>query len=171
MRTDEARSLLLTERRRLEDTLDELRVHAGPSGGSQREDTGELSGMDEHVADVASDTLEREVDLAVLHSLEAMVGAVDAALERLERGTYGRCESCGRPNDDARLRARPAATRSKDHQYVAEVADDTLRGASLHDATEMEAVAHLDLLPAEDEPSAEPAELPESAEERAIHIV
>jgi RNA polymerase-binding transcription factor DksA len=166
MRTDRARTSLDAERRRLEQLRDELRQHAGPTAGTQRDDTGELSGMDEHVADVASDTLEREVDLAVLHSLEAALASVDAALDRLAAGRYGRCEVCGAPIGEARLRALPDATRCLDDQYSAETADAPMRDAALHDRSETDAVSHLDLLPAEDGVHAPPP-----AEESAVHVV
>jgi DnaK suppressor protein len=166
MRTEETRARLEQERERLTVARDALRLHAGPTGGAQREDTGELSGMDEHVADVASDTLEREVDLAVLHSLDAAVAAIDAALDRLAAGCYGRCEVCGGPIGEARLRALPQATRCLRDQNAAEVADAALRDGLLHSASEMEAVAHLDLLPVEDpRPTLPPAE------EGAMHVV
>jgi RNA polymerase-binding transcription factor DksA len=161
----EARSQLEAERRRLEVARDALRMHAGADGGSQRDDTGELSGMDEHVADVASDTLEREVDLAVLHSLETALASIDAALERLASGRYGRCEVCGGPIGSARLRALPDATRCLDDQYAAETVDAALRDDVLHSATEFEAVAHLDLLPVDDRRT------PPAAEEGAMHVV
>jgi DnaK suppressor protein len=41
--------------------------------------------------------------------------AVRAALERLDSGTYGRCEICGRMIDDERLEARPETTRCREH--------------------------------------------------------
>ena len=40
-----------------------------------------------------------------------LAAKIEAALERLEHGTFGTCESCGRPISAARLRARPVTTR------------------------------------------------------------
>lgn len=166
MRTDEVRALLRTERRHIELTRDALGLHAGPLGGTRREDTGELSGMDEHVADVASDTLEREIDLSLFHAVEADLAAVDAALARVADGSYGRCETCRIQIGDARLRALPAATRCLAHQAEAEVADAWLRRSLLADETDLEAAAHLDLLPPEEgTPTTQPAE------EAAVHRV
>jgi RNA polymerase-binding transcription factor DksA len=149
MDADEARALLEAERRRLLVTRDALAMHAGPLAGTQRDDTGELSGMDEHLADVASDTLEREVDLTVLHSLDADLAAVGAALERVDGGSYGLCAACGAAIGESRLRALPAATRCLAHQVEAEAAHDALRQAVLAARSDVEAAAHLDLLPVE----------------------
>lgn len=162
----ETQSLLESERRRLLYARDALRLHAGPAGGSQRDDTGELSGMDEHLADAASDTLEREIDLTVLHSIESDVAAIDSALDRLAGGTYGRCAVCGGPIGEARLRAIPATSLCLEDQYRAERLDDTMRDAAMHDPSEAEAAAHLDLLPTHDA-----AVEPVCAEEDALHEV
>jgi RNA polymerase-binding transcription factor DksA len=150
MRNDAVRAALVAERDHLEETRDALLLHAGPDGGTQREDTGELSGMDEHIADVASDTFEREVDLGLLHAVQADLAAVDAALNRLATGTYGRCERCAVDIGHARLVARPAAALCLAHQHEAERADAMLRRSILHGGTDLEAAAHLDLLPVED---------------------
>jgi RNA polymerase-binding transcription factor DksA len=52
---------------------------------------------------------------ATVDRLEARVADVEAALSRLERGTYGSCEICGAPIDDARLSADPARRRCAEH--------------------------------------------------------
>ncbi|HEX6419575.1 MAG TPA: TraR/DksA C4-type zinc finger protein [Acidimicrobiales bacterium] len=48
-------------------------------------------------------------ELSLLAQVEAELAAVDGALERLDRGTYGRCEACGEPVPDERLAAAPTA--------------------------------------------------------------
>ena len=47
--------------------------------------------------------------------LEAELDDVETALERLDDGTYGRCEVCGGPIDDQRLADQPAARTCADH--------------------------------------------------------
>ena len=68
----------------------------------------ELSTVDQHPAEAATETLERELDLGVLQSVEGELREVTAALERLDAGTYGNCEVCGRPIAEGRLEAMPA---------------------------------------------------------------
>ena len=65
---------------------------------------------DEHDPEGATIGFERAQVAALSASARRTVEAADAALDRLRRGTYGRCEVCGRPIAEARLRARPVAT-------------------------------------------------------------
>ncbi|HXF71220.1 MAG TPA: TraR/DksA C4-type zinc finger protein [Actinomycetota bacterium] len=97
-------------RRALEE--ERRRLLALAAGLSEREAEGggrPLSAADQHPADAGSDTFEREKELAVLQQLRAQIADVEAALRKLEGGTYGRCELCGREIDPVRLEARPAA--------------------------------------------------------------
>ncbi len=67
------------------------------------------SSYDEGFADSGQVTAERgEVD-ALAGSLRETLLEIDAALGKLEAGTYGRCESCGDEIAEARLEAMPAA--------------------------------------------------------------
>lgn len=68
-----------------------------------------VSTDDEHDPDGAGLAVERALIVAFLEHARDRLGDVDRALERLGSGRYGRCETCGRPIDPARLRARPAA--------------------------------------------------------------
>ena len=69
----------------------------------QRESGGDIALVDQHPADVASETEARELDLARQTMFEARLGLIDEALRRLERGEYGRCIVCGREIPEARL--------------------------------------------------------------------
>ena len=70
----------------------------------------ELSSYEDHPADLASETFEREKDLAIAESVESLLHQVNTALEKVDRGTYGVCDACGRPIKKARLQALPFAT-------------------------------------------------------------
>ena len=74
-------------------------------------DDGELSSAagDQHLADHASDMLDREVDESLDENAEMIVHEIDAALERMEAGTYGTCTRCGKPIPEERLAAVPYA--------------------------------------------------------------
>lgn len=60
------------------------------------------------------DPLVAEVD-AALDDVERELAAVSRALERLDAGSYGTCEECGAPLDEALLERKPAATRCERH--------------------------------------------------------
>jgi DnaK suppressor protein len=63
---------------------------------------------------------ERSRDLSIVEDLEAQLTEVDHAIHRIEQGTFGRCEACGREIGTERLRARPAARFCLDDQREAE---------------------------------------------------
>jgi RNA polymerase-binding transcription factor DksA len=106
MDTNAARARLLAERARIE-TVHEAagRLSAGATEAVERE----LSSADQHPAELATETIERELDQSVVVHTQAELVELDAALIRLEGGTYGLCEGCGEPINEARLDALPAA--------------------------------------------------------------
>lgn len=116
-----------TARWRLRDELDRLTsVRAVLLGEAldhetEAESVGELSSIDQHPADLGSETFERERELSLLEDVEAEIADVRRALVRLDRGSYGRCEACGRQIPDERLSAVPAARFCFEHQAAAEV--------------------------------------------------
>lgn len=102
------RALLERERRRLQASLDSLRRawEDAETGG-----IGELSTYDQHPADLGSELAARQVDLGLAQNEARLLAQVESALERLDEGTYGICEQCGRPIPVGRLFAMPSATR------------------------------------------------------------
>jgi RNA polymerase-binding transcription factor DksA len=54
-------------------------------------------------------TAEEATALSLLHTEEGSLAEVNAALDRIDRGTYGRCEACGKPVAKTRLDALPHA--------------------------------------------------------------
>jgi DnaK suppressor protein len=71
-------------------------------------DSGEGAGDD--VADAGSKTFEREQEMSLAENARDLLEQTERALDRLEAGTYGICESCGGPIGKARLQAFPRAT-------------------------------------------------------------
>ncbi|WP_432096002.1 TraR/DksA family transcriptional regulator [Streptomyces sp. bgisy100] len=65
---------------------------------------------DEHDPEGSSTAFERAHVAALLAKAHDQLADLDRALERLERGDYGRCEGCGEPIPAARLEARPSAS-------------------------------------------------------------
>jgi len=106
--TEKFREQLLVEQTRLEEELQEIEKRAAHVDESDR--ATELSSYEDHPADLASETFEREKDLAIGESVQHTLHKVINALEKLDRGTYGRCDACARPIKKARLRALPFAT-------------------------------------------------------------
>ena len=115
MDLDIARTRLLEEKKRLSATTDQLANDLDLEEGEQSS-MGELASVDQHPADVATETFEREKDTALLTTLIARQGEIDAALDRVDRGTYGKCESCGGDIGDERLEAFPMARFCIEHQ-------------------------------------------------------
>ena len=61
-------------------------------------------------ADASSKLFEREHELALSNNTRELLDQTEHALDRIEAGTYGVCESCGKPIGKARLQAFPRAT-------------------------------------------------------------
>ena len=119
MDTDVARQHLVEEKERLEGvkaTFDDEHLE----DESESEAISELASYDQHQADVGTETFEREKDLSILERIEAELNDVEHALRRLDDGTYGRCEACGKPIGEERLEAMPAARFCLDDQALAE---------------------------------------------------
>ena len=106
MDPDSVREILLAERMRLEREIRELESDLAVSPD---ESSGE-SLYDQHMAEMASVTLEREIDLALEDSVRAAMAKVERALEKLEQGTYGLCDRCSKEIGVDRLAAAPYAT-------------------------------------------------------------
>jgi DnaK suppressor protein len=111
--TDEFKERLVEERRRLQDALENLQ---GEHPGSLSDETQELSVADNHPGDVATETFDRELDEGLGEGAQRQIEQIDAALQRIEDGTFGTCTTCGKPIGEDRLRAVPWATLCIDDQ-------------------------------------------------------
>ena len=67
-------------------------------------------GAGDDQADAGSKTFEREQELSIANNRRDLLVQMERAMERLDKGTYGHCESCSQPIMKARLRAFPSAT-------------------------------------------------------------
>jgi len=97
--------LLAEEKRRLEKSIETL----GAAGldRSLGDSISESAVYDNHPADIATETFEREKDFGLREDQMTALGLVEEALRRLEDGTYGACERCGQAVPEARLEAVP----------------------------------------------------------------
>jgi len=100
------RAQLEAERADLLSQLAELGVGAG---------AGAALTYDANFADSSQVTAEKGETEALAATLQEALDAVDAALVRMEDGTYGRCDRCHEPIAPARLEAMPSATRCIQH--------------------------------------------------------
>ena len=100
-------------RKRLEAELAELNSQRDDleeaTNASMAEAAGEV-GFDEEYADAGSYTFERERDLSLVGNVKDLIEKVKHALARIDDGSYGRCEACGKPIEADRLDALPYAT-------------------------------------------------------------
>jgi YteA family regulatory protein len=86
-----------------------------------RESIDELSTYDNHPGDLGTETFERSKDLALLERDAFRMLRIDAALERMDTGEYGRCKACGAFIPLERLDAMPTADHCVEHEPRQEV--------------------------------------------------
>jgi DnaK suppressor protein len=99
---------LLLLRSRLRGDVTQLADAALKKNRSQA--NGDLSSMPIHMADIGSDNFEQEFTLSLMETEGGTLEKIDAALERIEEGTYGECEECGAKIPKQRLAAVPYTT-------------------------------------------------------------
>ena len=107
-------------RARLEDELRKVRsaieyLHK-ENPGAPDEITGDLAmgPGDNHLADIATETVDREIDYTLEENSGNVLREIEAALKRLDDGTYGICTACGKPIEPERLEYLPWATQCAD---------------------------------------------------------
>ncbi len=112
--TSEFRKLLEEERDRLRQASGRMEAETSES---MEDSTGDLSarGVDNHLGDNASETYDRELEEGLDEGVRETLRRIDAALERIDDGTYGTCEIGGEPIGEERLRAIPWTARCIDH--------------------------------------------------------
>lgn len=98
---------LLEERQRLAQALGKLENSVLKR--TQRESSGDLSAYSIHPADLGTDAIDREKDLLVASSEGRQLIEIDEAIQRLQTGAFGVCESCGKEIDRRRLEVVPQA--------------------------------------------------------------
>jgi RNA polymerase-binding protein DksA len=108
----ELRTLLVQERERLESSLATIREDGNRT---MDEEVGVPGGVG---ADTASVTFERELGSGLEEEKQQALVRIDQALARIDEGTYGTCERCGKPIAHERLLARPSASLCIDDQRL-----------------------------------------------------
>lgn len=118
MAVDVARfqELLEEERQRVLDAIEYL--HKENPGSIEDETDDETT--DNHIAETATVTLDREIDYTLEENSENVLLGIDGALERIQEGTYGTCLNCGKQIAADRLAAIPWATHCIDCKRLEE---------------------------------------------------
>ena len=114
MNGERFRERLLEERQRVVDAIEYLHLE---NPGSEDEE--ELP-SDNHLAEAATLTLDREIDYSLEENSTGVLKAIDEALARIDEGTFGTCALCGQPIPEERLEALPYATLCIDCKRKAE---------------------------------------------------
>jgi len=104
---EEFKKLLLHRREQLSGEVEKLSDEA--LRHNRQDAAGDLSSMPIHMADIASDNYEKELNMDFIQMESAELRDIDEALARLEEGGFGICEACSKPIPKARLRAVPHA--------------------------------------------------------------
>jgi RNA polymerase-binding protein DksA len=115
--TAEFRALLEEERARRLDAIAHLH-----EDGAMEDEVGELAGrgVDNHPGDMATVTYDRELDEGLEEGSQQTLEQIERALAKIDDGTYGVCERCGREIGEERLRVRPWAQLCIDDQRLAD---------------------------------------------------
>ena len=101
------RTALLEERERVAQAIANLR---DDHPGRIDEEVEEIAAIAEnHPADTATATLDREIDYSLEEHSTRVLSEIDAALKRVDDGTYGTCTKCGAEIPTERLEASPWA--------------------------------------------------------------
>ena len=108
---DAARRRLQSEKDRVEGLIQDMQSEGLHDAAADQ--VGDLAHVTDP-ADQASETFEREKDLAILEQLEGDLAEIEAALQRLDEGTYGVDEVTGEPIAAERLDAYPVARTNVD---------------------------------------------------------
>lgn len=113
MHPTRARELLSTEL----DALDQRVRFAeeAAAGSAEGDEPGTGTGLHEHAGDLGSEMTNHMENEGLLRTVQEQRRRVQAALSRIDAGTFGRCAVCGVAIDQERLEARPEVTTCREH--------------------------------------------------------
>jgi YteA family regulatory protein len=108
------KQLLLDEQKELDHRL-EANKEGTLEDTDHRSTVGELSAYDNHPADMGTELYDREKDFALEEHADSELNKVNAALQAIEEGTYGKCKVCGIDIPNERLEVIPATLYCVEH--------------------------------------------------------
>lgn len=103
---------LIEEKKSILDTIDGMMENG--LGKSQSVEVSELSMIDNHPGDMGTEMFDKGRRYALLDNEKMIISEIDASLERIESGKYGKCELCGKDIAEERLETLPYATTCMD---------------------------------------------------------
>ncbi|WP_445664684.1 TraR/DksA family transcriptional regulator [Fodinibius sp. AD559] len=98
------KKLLLEKRQEAREQADKIKSSISDSNES---DDADYSSLTHHQGDVGTEMEDQEMNYQLLERTKKFIGEIDDALERIENGTYGICQSTGKPISKERLEAVP----------------------------------------------------------------
>ena len=101
---NELRDALKGRRVELQAEIDQMDAELRSIGADQEDEKG---GLGNHLAEDGSNVMEAERLTTISSDLRDILAQVNAALERMDDGTYGTCQRCGKPINPERLEAFP----------------------------------------------------------------
>ncbi len=104
---DTFKCLLLEKREQL--VGDVVTMEAEALKKNRSDAAGDLSMMPIHMADIGTDNYEQEFTIGLIQNEQEILKEIDAALARIENGSYGVCEATRKPIGKTRLKAKPWA--------------------------------------------------------------
>ena len=114
---DGVRESLVARRAEIQAEVDRTATEVRWLGGDQEDEAGSLGN---HLADDGSNVMEAERLSTISADMQDVVAQIDAALQRMDDGTYGLCQRCGKPINEERLEAFPYVAYDIDCQTILE---------------------------------------------------
>lgn len=105
------KEILIKKRDEILKTINQMEENGVKEG--QREELSELSTIDNHPADMATEVFDKERGFALFENEKNLLAKIDKSLENIKNGSYGTCEMCGKDIEDERLEILPYATTCK----------------------------------------------------------
>jgi RNA polymerase-binding protein DksA len=100
----ELRGALERRREEIQGGVDRMDAELRSIGIDQEDEKG---GLGNHLAEDGSNVMEAERITTIADDVRDVLAQIDAALARMEDGTYGTCQRCGKPINEERLEAFP----------------------------------------------------------------
>lgn len=115
--TEKFKKRLLAEKAELEKELGGIGRRSTTTAGGWEATTGDMEVDSADENEVADKLEELEENTGIVNQLDRQLSEIQAALERIDKGTYGLCETCGQPIETERLEANPSARVSIKHSH------------------------------------------------------
>ena len=103
------KKLLIKKREEIVEQMNQMKKD-GTLGKSQKDVSGDLSGYSIHMADMATDNFDREMQYGYATVEQKLLFEIDAALQRLKERSFGQCQQCDNSINFNRLLAVPYVT-------------------------------------------------------------